>query len=89
MIAAAFQIAGTRTTVSSLWTVPDGKTSLLMQRFHANLWGKKMSKLEALREAQLWMMRTGGTEQPPGQEDSPARVAPYYWAAFVLSGDWR
>ena len=68
--------------------MPDGKTSLLMQGFHANLWGKKMSKLEA-GEAQLWMVRTGGTEKPPGQEDSPARVAPYRWAAFVLSGDWR
>jgi CHAT domain-containing protein len=85
----AFQVAGARTTVSSLWNVPDGKTSQLMQRFHMNLWHKKMSKLDALRDAQLWMMRTGGKELSPDNGASTARVAPYYWAAFVLSGDWR
>lgn len=87
----AFQLAGVRTTVSSLWTVPDGKTSLLMQRFHKNLWEKKLSKLEALREAQLWMLRTGGKEPSSEQPKGAAvkRAAPYYWAAFVLSGDWR
>jgi CHAT domain-containing protein len=75
----AFQVAGARTTIASLWNVPDKKTGQLMQRFYANLWERKMSKLEALREAQIWVMRGNGTE----------RLAPYHWAAFQLSGDWR
>lgn len=75
----AFQVAGARTTVASLWNVPDKKTSQLMQRFYANLWERRMSKLEALREAQIWVMHSGGAE----------RLAPYHWAAFQLSGDWR
>ena len=87
----AFQVAGARTTVASLWNVPDASTSELMQRFYANLWDRKMSKLEALREAQLWIMRTGRTEQEVNKSSETARKRrpPYFWAAFVLSGDWR
>lgn len=88
----AFQVAGARTTVTSLWKVPDQRTSQIVQRFYANLWDKKMSKLDALREAQIWMMRTGGKEAADGQGESGGtgkRLPPYQWAAFVLSGDWR
>lgn len=85
----ALQIAGVNTTVGSLWTVSDEKTNLLMQRFYANLWGKKLTKLDALREAQLWMLNGGdraGKSQPPG---AGKRISPHYWAAFTLSGKWR
>lgn len=87
----AFQVAGVGTTVASLWNVPDGKTSQLMQRFYANLWDKKMPKLQALREAQMWIMRTGGAQsETTGKDVVPSKSrAPYFWAAFVLSGDWR
>ena len=48
----AFQTAGAKTVIASLWKVPDRATQALMSRFHENLWQKKMSKLESLREAQ-------------------------------------
>ncbi|MHC4551070.1 MAG: CHAT domain-containing protein [Planctomycetota bacterium] len=90
----AFQVSGARTTVTSLWKVPDVATQLLMQRFYENLWDKGMPKLEALRQAQLWLMREGGRRGislPKDETDGgdPKRLPPYYWAAFVLSGDWR
>jgi CHAT domain-containing protein/tetratricopeptide (TPR) repeat protein len=78
----AFQIAGARTVVSSLWTVPDEPTSLLMQRFYDNLWRRRMPKIEALREAQIWMLSGGSTAER-------ADVPPANWAAFVLTGDWQ
>ena len=93
----AFQIAGAKTTVCSLWQVPDKATQLLMQRFYENLWNRnpKMSKLEALREAQLWLLNKRQPELIRGLELTSAddahapRLSPRYWAAFELSGDWR
>ena len=55
----AFQLAGARTVVASSWKVPDLSTKELMVRFYGNLWENKMGKLEALREAQLWVMKEG------------------------------
>ncbi|MEM9657324.1 MAG: CHAT domain-containing protein [Planctomycetota bacterium] len=78
----AFQLAGVKTVVSSLWKVPDRATSQLIQRFYANLWGRGLSGAEALREAQIWMLR-GGDDQA-----ERASVPPEDWAAFTLSGDW-
>jgi CHAT domain-containing protein/tetratricopeptide (TPR) repeat protein len=96
----AFQVAGARTVVASLWKVPDQATRDLMERFYSNLLENRMGTLAALREAQRWMLRersaTGSGNRrglefsdSPAGEDAPFRRAPLYWAAFVLSGDWR
>lgn len=98
----AFAIAGSRAVLASLWKIPDGATSALMRRFYKNLWDKKMGKLAALREAQLWMLRevpkdpklrsaaTRGLNLHDAEpEMSTTEMPPYFWAAFVLSGDWR
>jgi CHAT domain-containing protein/tetratricopeptide (TPR) repeat protein len=93
----AFQVAGARTVVATLWDVPDQATQLFMQRFYENLWQKQKSKLDALREAQFWLMKEmprnpdvfrSGLVRPPAGVDEPGRYI-RYWAAFVLSGDWR
>lgn len=72
-----------------------------MERFYRNLWEEQMSGLEALREAQLWMLKnTEGPKSPDKVRDMEdvddassfsliSRTSPLYWAAFQLSGDWR
>ncbi len=65
-----FLYAGTNAVVSSLWKVDDLATSYLMTEFYSNL--KTMDRREALRQAQLAAKKKYG--------------APYYWAAFQLTG---
>lgn len=87
----AFQVAGVRTTVASFWSVDDLVTSRLMERFYQNLWQEKMTRLDALREAQLWLLNTPAAIRGTslGSVRGLKRVPPFYWAAFTLSGDWR
>jgi len=53
----AFAVAGCRSVVSSLWSVDDAATAVLMERFYIHLWGEKLSKVAAMRRAQLEVMR--------------------------------
>ena len=65
-----------------------------MTDFYKNLWDseKHYSRLEALRQAQLKMLREGanrGLEIADKPPDADKRMPLFYWAAFELSGDWR
>jgi CHAT domain-containing protein/tetratricopeptide (TPR) repeat protein len=91
----AFQVAGARTTIATLWTINDKATQHFMEEFYRNFLERKMSPLEAMRAAQLWALNNPDLFLPRGADDpnaepvAPTRLPPYYWAAFTLSGDWR
>lgn len=72
----AFFYAGAEKVVSSLWSVPDESTAALMGAFYHEMLVNKLSPAEALRFAQLQVMSNEQWRDP------------YYWAAFVLQGDW-
>lgn len=72
----AFQYAGARSVLASLWSVADVSTADLMQRFYSHLRAGK-AKAEALQAAQIELIR------------SPGFSHPFHWAAFQLVGDWR
>ncbi|HEY2881337.1 MAG TPA: CHAT domain-containing tetratricopeptide repeat protein, partial [Pirellulales bacterium] len=89
----AFQVAGAKSTITSLWGIDDAATQTLMVEFYKRLWDKDqpLSKLEALRQAQLAMLhdQIRGIDFEKNAGDFSDTLAPKYWAGFVLSGDWR
>ena len=74
----AFRMAGARTVISSLWRTGDQSTQRLMTDFYENLWLRGMSKLDALRGAQLAMLKRNREEY--------GRAIPATWGVFVLDG---
>jgi CHAT domain-containing protein len=74
----AFMYAGSPTVGVSLWSVADKSTAELMTDFYRNLLGKEAPPPTAA-------MRTARRNMIAGKKYS----APFYWAPFVLNGDWR
>lgn len=72
----AFLVAGSRSVGVSLWKVSDASTAALMEAFYKQ-YAKGVPKDTALREAQRTLRR------------NPRYADPYFWAGFVLIGDYR
>jgi CHAT domain-containing protein len=73
-----FMYAGAPRVVASLWKVDDRATSELMKRFYQGMLGPEaLSAAGALRQAQLSIWKQKQWREP------------YYWAAFVLQGEWK
>jgi CHAT domain-containing protein len=72
-----FMYAGAAGVLASLWSVDDLATADLMKSLYTNLLQKKLKPAAALRAAQLEMWKQ-------------KKTAPlFFWAAFILQGDWR
>jgi CHAT domain-containing protein len=70
--------SGARSTIATLWSVKDESTALLMTEFYQKLVQPtaKITKAEALRQAQTDLL------------NSPEYKHPFYWAPFILVGNW-
>ncbi len=75
-LAESFSSAGTPSVLASLWSVEDESTRQLMEAFYKSL-ASGHGKADALRTAQLSLL------------GNPATKHPYFWAPFLLLGDWR
>lgn len=69
--------SGARSTIATLWQVSDLATALLMAELYQNLTNPGMTKADALRQAQLKVLR-----------EPQFRQHPFYWAPYVLVGNW-
>jgi CHAT domain-containing protein len=88
-LARAFQFAGARSVLASLWSVNDQATSELMIRFYKHLLAG-VPKDQALQAAQQELI-AGPIEvlNEKGEREVRDFSAPYYWAGFQLYGDWQ
>lgn len=73
----SFIYSGAPSVVVSLWSVSDQSTSMLMQRFYENLVVEDLTKTEALHEARISLI------------NDEQFAHPFFWAPFVLTGDWK
>jgi CHAT domain-containing protein len=76
-LARGFMYAGAARVVASLWQVDDEATTDLMTDFYRRMLKDRKPPAEALHEAQIAIWK------------EKRWTPPYYWAAFVLQGEWR
>ena len=76
-LAGASVKAGARSTLASLWHISDKSTAILIGEFYRELVKTKVTKAEALRRAQVKLLK-----------DYPNYSRPGYWAPYVLVGNW-
>jgi CHAT domain-containing protein len=72
-----FMYAGAARVIASLWKVDDAATAELMARFYREMFVNRLAPAAALREAQNQLRQIRRWQ------------APYYWAGFVIQGDWK
>jgi CHAT domain-containing protein len=72
-----FMYAGAPRVVASLWSIDDRATAELMKKFYVRMLREKLSPANALRMAQIEMLKSARWQNP------------YYWAAFTLQGEWK
>lgn len=68
--------AKVRSALGALWAVSDAATVELMSKFYVNLSKPGISKAEALRQAQISMLKEAQYQHP------------FFWSAFILIGNW-
>ncbi|MEA5508682.1 CHAT domain-containing protein [Crocosphaera sp. UHCC 0190] len=68
--------AGARSTLATLWSVNDQASAVIMKQFYSQLSTQNSSKAEALRQAQLAILK------------NPWYKHPFYWSAYILVGNW-
>ena len=68
--------SGARSTLATLWTVNDQSTAQFMAKFYQYLQQPNVTKAEAVRQAQLSLLADHNYQDP------------FFWAPFVLVGNW-
>ena len=71
------QQQGAKAVLATLWPVADQSTAMLMADMYKQRQDKSLTKIEALRQAQISLL------------SQPKYAHPFYWAPFILMGNWK
>jgi CHAT domain-containing protein len=71
------QQQGAKAVLATLWPVADASTAALMAEMYRRRQAQSLTKIEALRQAQLSLLSTSKYAHP------------HYWAPFILMGNWK
>jgi len=77
----AFQVAGARTVIMSLWPVGDEDTRRWMTSVYERRFARGAGTMEAVRESSLERLRR--------RRQAGLSTHPFYWGGFIAAGDWR
>ena len=77
----AFQLAGARTVIMSLWAVEDRATRVWMQALYQARLDQHVDTPTALREASLSVLES--------RRRQGLSTSPFFWAGFVAAGEWE
>jgi CHAT domain-containing protein/tetratricopeptide (TPR) repeat protein len=77
----AFQVAGARTVIMSLWSVDDQATRAWMRALYEGRFQQRLSTADAVHAASVAVLKD--------RRAKGLSTHPFYWAAFVAAGDWR
>ncbi|RCJ21528.1 hypothetical protein A6S26_24050 [Nostoc sp. ATCC 43529] len=80
--------SGARSTLATLWPVGDASTAQFMGQFYQDLKKPEAKQADALRKAQLSLLESLKLN-PPFEELQNLPPHPYYWASYVLVGNWQ
>jgi len=96
---------GAKGVLATLWTVADRSTALFMQKLYSLHSDGDLSKAEALRQTQLAfidgsvkassgarrgeVLNVSDSDREAGRPASMGYRHPYYWAPFILMGNWQ
>jgi CHAT domain-containing protein len=77
----AFQVAGARTVIMSLWPVDDQATRAWMRALYEARFRRGLSTADAVHAASITVLKE--------RREKKQSTLPVYWAAFVAAGDWK
>lgn len=82
------QQRGAKAVMATLWPVDDASVGKLMATFYKTwITTPGMTKAEALRQAQLALLH--GAKSGSGNSEQENYANPFYWAPFILIGNWK
>jgi CHAT domain-containing protein len=77
----AFQVAGARTLIMSLWSVEDESARAWMKALYTARLKEHLDTASSVQAASLVVLKERRAKKQS--------THPFYWAGFVAAGDWR